>query len=63
MSYVEIQTDGMIAETRDAVLVEIDGKEKWIPKSQIEDADESYELITITSWLAEKEGLDLYIVD
>jgi hypothetical protein len=48
-----------------AVLVEIDKKEYWIPKSQIVDTDfdESSEpgdigTIVMTGWIAEQKGLD-----
>jgi len=53
-----------IAETPQALMVEIDGDEYWIPKSQIHDDSEVYnnddgsegELV-ITGWLAKEKGL------
>lgn len=60
-------------ETRDAVLYVFPdrkkstpdggpqpGREVWIPKSQLQDEDELDEglTITVTAWLAEKEGLE-----
>lgn len=63
MRMVEICTDGLLNETANAVLIIVDGNEVWIPKSQIEDADEDYETIIIPEWLAEDKGLDPYITD
>lgn len=50
------------AETRKAILVQIDDEEYWIPKSQVEDDSEVYQSgdegeLVVTSWFAEKEGL------
>lgn len=51
-----------IKETEKAILVNIDGEEKWIPKSQVvEQSDVQGEgdsgTLAITRWFAEKEGL------
>jgi len=51
-----------IAETDLAILVDIDGEEIWIPRSQIEDDSEVVEkgdegTLIISGWLAEQEGL------
>jgi hypothetical protein len=48
-----------LKETEAALLVEIEGEEFWIPKSQIDDDSEVYKADTegtliITLWLAEK---------
>ena len=47
-------------ETEKAVLVEIDGEDYWLPKSQIKgsvtQANDDYEC-EIPLWLAEKKGL------
>jgi hypothetical protein len=54
-----------VGETPKALRVELDGEERWIPKSQIHDDSEVYgadednsegELI-VKRWWAEKEGL------
>jgi hypothetical protein len=41
--------------TEKAALLIISGEEHWIPKSMIEDADES--VIYVSVWFAEKEGI------
>jgi hypothetical protein len=52
-----------IAETTDAILVVMDdGKEHWIPKSQVHDDSEVYEKggegkLIISQWIAEEKGL------
>ncbi len=50
----EVSYDDIIKFTDAAVLLNIDGDEVWIPKSQIIDAND--EIIIITYWLAEKQG-------
>lgn len=64
MSKAEFDKCEGIAETDDAVLVEIPefGREVWIPKSQIDDDSEVYKKDTtgtliITEWLAIKKNL------
>ena len=68
---VEIPYDRVIARSHSqlAICFEIDGKQVWIPKSQITDCthdltcssgDESGE-VTIPEWLAIDEGLDGYV--
>lgn len=49
-------------ETDRALLVEIDGEEHWIPKSQILDDSEVYEeggegVLVVTTWIAKQKGL------
>jgi len=53
-----------IKEGDQALLVEIDGEEYWIPKSQIHDDSEVFDdkkndrgTLVITEWIAEKKGL------
>ena len=50
----------VIAATDAAVLVEIEGSEEWIPRSQIEDGDEWEKGdkgdITISEWLCVQRG-------
>lgn len=46
-----------------ALLVEIDGEEKWVPKSVIDDDSEVYEkdqdgTLIIAGWWARKNGLE-----
>lgn len=59
---VYIEDVEAIAETPDALLIEKDGVEVWIPKSQIHDDSEVYEedhvgTLVIPEWLAEDKGL------
>lgn len=64
MSYGETETfqATCLRETENAILVDIDGSEYWIPKSQVDDASEVWlegdqgDLV-ITQWVAEKKGL------
>ena len=49
-------------ETEKAILCDIDGKEMWIPKSQIDDDSEVFEeghygTLIITDWIAEQKEL------
>lgn len=49
-------------ETDKALLVEIDGDEHWIPKSQIDDDSEVYQEgdegeLVVSMWLAEQKGI------
>ncbi len=51
-----------ISETDLAILVDIDGDEVWLPKSQIEMSDGSLDAgdlieIDVPDWLAEEKGL------
>ena len=51
-----------LRETDSALLVEMDGEEYWIPKSQVHDDGEVYEeggtgLLVITLWIAKQNGL------
>jgi hypothetical protein len=63
MSFVKFDDIKCRRETKDAILVEIDGREMWVPKSQVHDDSEVYKSGTegnliISRWLAEKEGLE-----
>lgn len=48
--------DQLAVETNQAWLVEIDGEEMWLPKSQCE-LDRKAKTIGVPVWLAEKKGL------
>ena len=59
-----VQVPDVIAlkETEAALLVEIEGEEFWVPKSQIDDDSEVYKentegTLVIPLWLAEKMGI------
>lgn len=59
---VEFKVNGVQQETAKAILVVIDGKKYWVPKSQIHDNSEVYKADTsgtliVSSWWAEKNGL------
>lgn len=67
MELPDVGLEGEVrAVTDKAILVEIDGDEEWIPKSQIIDCDEDVDGIiegdfvkfSIPGWLAEAKGLD-----
>lgn len=61
-SKVEFRNVKCDRETAHAILVEIDGSDHWIPKSQIDDDSEVYQAGTsgtliVTEWLAIQKGL------
>lgn len=46
----------------EALLVAVDGKEVWIPQSQIDDDSEVFEVgnrgeLVVSQWIAEQKGL------
>lgn len=52
----------VLRSTEKALLVELEGEEKWIPKSCIHDDSEVYDdghegELVLKKWFAEKEGL------
>lgn len=52
----------VIRETDSALLCRIDGKDVWIPKSQIADDSEVYEsgtegTLVVSQWIAEQKNL------
>jgi len=52
-----------VKETKLALLCRIDGRERWIPLSQIDDDSEVWKegdegKLVISMWFAEKEGLE-----
>jgi len=61
--FYPVELDALcIHETDLALLVEIEGEEVWIPKSQIEDDSEVMEkgdegTLVVSGWFADKEGL------
>jgi hypothetical protein len=51
-----------LKESDKALFVEIEGEERWIPKSQIDDDSEVFAnghsgMLVVNEWWAEKEGL------
>ena len=60
----KVRFDGVFAlkETDAALLVEVEGKQVWIPKSQVDDESEVYgeghegELV-VSDWIAMQKGL------
>jgi hypothetical protein len=59
VEYEDITCD---KDTDAAILVEIEGEEYWIPKSQIHDDSEVYQegtsgQLVISQWIAEQKGL------
>ncbi len=59
---VQIEDAECVRETDKALLVQVDGLEVWIPKSQLRDGTELKErgdvgLLVIPEWLAEEKGL------
>lgn len=62
-NYVHLDNVDIIKETPAAFLCRIDGElERWIPKSQIADAEDYKEgdhgaSMSITEWIAEKKGI------
>lgn len=59
---VEFDDVACTHETDKAILCTIDGKEHWIPKSQVNDDSEVYEnggsgKLVITEWIAKERGL------
>jgi len=57
--WAEVSVDKVVAETELALLVRIDGKDIWLPKSQLDDwpdvGDEGG--LLIKTWLAEEKEL------
>jgi hypothetical protein len=62
--YVEIECDVLNA-TADAILVDYEGEQLWIPRSQVEDSDdfevgdsEERVVLNVSRWFAEKTGIE-----
>lgn len=61
-NWVHVDVAHIVRATENALLVEIDGEEIWLPRSQVSDG-ESYEVgdtnvtLSITEWLARRRGL------
>jgi hypothetical protein len=55
-TWVEVEFDQYRSQTESAYLVEVDGKEIWLPKSQVRNffADGTCE---VQEWLAREKGL------
>lgn len=52
----------VISDSEKAILVNVDGMDCWIPKSQIDDDSEVYEKgtfgkLVISEWIAKEKGL------
>lgn len=58
---LNVAHDGLLAETEKAILLLIDGDEKWIPRSQVGLVYNKH--AEVSEWWVLKEGLDPYIVD
>lgn len=59
VEYVTLHCE-VLRTTDKAVLVELNGEEVWIPRSQCEggdDIDEGDDSINVTRWFADKRGL------
>lgn len=61
--YILVPVDKVVAATDMALLLEVDGEEYWVPKSQMEDPDEFVRgdrnvEIFMTEWIAKQKGLD-----
>lgn len=61
-SKAEFEDVTVIRETDAALLVDVDGKEVWIPKSQIDDDSEVYKAGTdgtliVSEWIAKEKRL------
>ena len=59
--WVHLEDVEILKETEKAFLVDLDGEEYWLPKSQILDADEYREgdegTLSISAWIAREKGL------
>ena len=53
---INIEYDEIVRETDAAICVKIDGKDHWLPKSQIEH-DEAGKTVSVPEWLALNQGL------
>ena len=49
----------ILRSTAGAVLIDCDGKEVWVPRSQIysTDNDGRFDILEVTEWLAMKKGM------
>lgn len=61
--YVHLEDCRVVHETEDAFLIEYEGEEHWIPRSQVADPD-TYEsgdegvTISVTEWIAKQKGIE-----
>lgn len=58
---VEVRDASCIAMTEKALLVEVDGEQTWVPRSQVDDDSEVWEdgqegTLTVSRWIAEQKG-------
>ena len=61
-NYVHLSDCEVLTVTNGAILIEYEGEEIWLPKSQVSES-EQYETgdcctISISRWLAEERGLE-----
>ena len=61
--YITLQYEMILHDTIKAWLVLFDGEEVWIPRSQADIIDETYSLIQLPKWLAEKRHLKHLDID
>lgn len=59
---VRIEGVECLRDSPKAILCRIDGEEKWIPQSQVDDDSEVYKAgdegtLVVSAWLAEQKGL------
>lgn len=55
---VEVTYNKLVAETDKAMLLDIGGKEMWMPKSHCE-IDEDSKTAYMTDWIAEQKGITI----
>lgn len=63
-SWVHLEDCTIKRMTGSAFLIEYDGEEFWIPKSQIDDPDrlDTYDTgvtVSITEWIAKQKGIEV----
>jgi hypothetical protein len=62
-SWVHLDVDLVVAESENALLLEIDGDQHWIPKSQISEPGtyakgDKDVTVSVTEWIAKQKGLE-----
>lgn len=53
---VGIEHEGQVHETLEAILFSCQGRQVWIPKSELEDYDD--DCMVVLRWLADKRNLE-----
>ena len=59
MADLTLRHDGIVHETIKAILFDFDGKEVWLPKSEI--TTHNGTIVEVPQWLAEDKGLEAYM--